>query len=327
VLERETGERDLPYVKIGITEGEVEERIEQLQTGNPYRLVPHALLWSEAAQLVERHLHKVCAEERVRLEWFRLAPERLGALLDDAERFNAEIGPAAKRVRELDRTPCVAEPRAPEAGDRALHAEALRLLREITPREAELDAIASALRARTGASAGIEGVTRQWRIEPARVFREAVLRERFPEVHQAYRRLEDLECRFQVEGRPTIRDFPEVQARRNAARAAVPEVDPADWEPAPHRRSAQDEALHATWLRLQADLSLLVGELHLVELRLRDRCGEHAGIEGVCRYERTPVLKLDRAALRAERPEVIAACTTERPAHLRFALLGARSYA
>ena len=58
--------RLLPFVKVGITDGPIQARINGLQTGSPFRIVEFAHLKSEAAELVERHIHRTHADRRVR---------------------------------------------------------------------------------------------------------------------------------------------------------------------------------------------------------------------------------------------------------------------
>lgn len=66
------GPEESPVVKIGYTTNDPTSRIGQLQTGNPERLV---LRWAgEGDEALERHLHAVFTDYRVRGEWFDLSP-------------------------------------------------------------------------------------------------------------------------------------------------------------------------------------------------------------------------------------------------------------
>ena len=51
-------QRDFGLVKVGITRGAVERRIEHLQTGNPYRIRCEASFQSPVARAVESWVHR-----------------------------------------------------------------------------------------------------------------------------------------------------------------------------------------------------------------------------------------------------------------------------
>ena len=58
-------------VKIGVTDRDVENRLAELQTGNPRKLRIVRVLEGDEAE--ERRLHELFAEERLLGEWFRLS--------------------------------------------------------------------------------------------------------------------------------------------------------------------------------------------------------------------------------------------------------------
>ena len=65
------GSDDMPYVKIG-TSVDPHKRLRLLQTGSPFTL---SVLWScEMDHYLERDIHEVFADFRVRGEWFDLTP-------------------------------------------------------------------------------------------------------------------------------------------------------------------------------------------------------------------------------------------------------------
>jgi len=76
-------------VKIGHTANKPADRMGNLQTGNPKQLV---VLWSAAGdQALERHLHAVFSQHRVRGEWFDLSdfPDPIQAVKDEVQKANA----------------------------------------------------------------------------------------------------------------------------------------------------------------------------------------------------------------------------------------------
>ena len=71
---------DIPFYKIGITKKEVPERINQLQTGNPFKILSHNWLESRAMEMVEKYLHNLYSSNRIRREWFRFNPGELSSV-------------------------------------------------------------------------------------------------------------------------------------------------------------------------------------------------------------------------------------------------------
>jgi hypothetical protein len=82
---------DSSIVKIGHTTNQPKDRIGTLQTGNPERLV---VRWAgEGDGQMERHLHAVFKEYRVRGEWFDLSP-----LGDPVQAVKDEVTKALRRL-------------------------------------------------------------------------------------------------------------------------------------------------------------------------------------------------------------------------------------
>lgn len=82
---------DSSVVKIGHTTNEPKDRIGTLQTGNPDRLV---VRWAgEGDAQLEKHLHAVFKDYRVRGEWFDLSP-----LGDPVRAVRDEVAKALERL-------------------------------------------------------------------------------------------------------------------------------------------------------------------------------------------------------------------------------------
>ena len=93
-----------PYVKVGVTDRPIQVRIDQLQTGTPFRIVAHDHFASEAAEIVERHIHRSQSDRRVRLEWLHVNERELSDIVANARQFNQEVSAKARQVREYDQT-------------------------------------------------------------------------------------------------------------------------------------------------------------------------------------------------------------------------------
>jgi hypothetical protein len=66
---------DTNMVKIGYTTNPVRHRMSQLQVGNPNALEILALVETPRYKEIERELHQLLANRRVRGEWFNLQPD------------------------------------------------------------------------------------------------------------------------------------------------------------------------------------------------------------------------------------------------------------
>lgn len=85
------GPEESAIVKIGHTTNKPSFRLGNLQTGNPELLV---VRWAgEGDELLERHLHAVFKDYRIRGEWFDLSP-----LGDPVQAVKDEIGKASERL-------------------------------------------------------------------------------------------------------------------------------------------------------------------------------------------------------------------------------------
>ncbi len=326
-LEDAPGEGGASYYKIGITEGQVRDRIDQLQTGNPFRICECHSFWSEAAHLIERHLHRRWSTNGVRLEWFRFSSEELERSISQGELLSSQISPIATRVREYDQQPsndCILDP---TDRVRELHPQALELLSDIVQNRGKLQLAEYGLRSLTGDSLGVLGITRAQVIDPRPSFKQALLKERFSDVYEQFLTRDGFNCSFRFEAAPRITAFPDLRARMKDARATAPNLSPVDIRDEIRERDASAVELHNECLELRSELSSKEGEILLIELELRDLCGENEGFARVCSYKRTITRLLDVKALRQARPEVYSACLEKTPAHVRFSVVESRSYA
>src|SRR2546426_11333497 len=93
-------DRDFELVKVGITKNDVERRIEQLQTGNPYQIRCEASFLTPVARQVEHWVHRTNASRVAQLEWLRVPRQGIQDLVTitrcEAERL-AHIAEARAR--------------------------------------------------------------------------------------------------------------------------------------------------------------------------------------------------------------------------------------
>jgi hypothetical protein len=72
---------DLPMVKLGWTDGDVEFRRRYLQGGNHLKLRVIRVL--DAGREVEKWMHRYFRKQRIRAEWFNLVPEMLTVTVEE----------------------------------------------------------------------------------------------------------------------------------------------------------------------------------------------------------------------------------------------------
>jgi len=81
--------QDTDYYKIGFTDGDVESRIDSLQTGNPHKLILVAI-FRDASQLIEQNIQGRLSGFRTDggSEWFYLSDEIINDLIS---RYQGEV--------------------------------------------------------------------------------------------------------------------------------------------------------------------------------------------------------------------------------------------
>src|SRR5438445_12542986 len=121
-------DHDFGLVKVGITEKDVEERIEQLQTGNPYHLCCERSFRSQVARQIEHFVHRT--SQVAQLEWVRLARSEIPDLVKRAQQEGerlARIEEARVRWSHMESNEIE---RQPGAEERHLHEEVRGILAE-----------------------------------------------------------------------------------------------------------------------------------------------------------------------------------------------------
>ena len=97
-----SGNEDL--FKVGRTDGDVEARIRQLATGNPYRLTKFDVIETRHDSLCETYLHRMLRSKKSLAsdarEFFAITPEALRSVICEAREFLAEF---VAKQEEADR--------------------------------------------------------------------------------------------------------------------------------------------------------------------------------------------------------------------------------
>ncbi len=315
-----------PYYKLGITTGTVAKRIRQLQTGNPYKIVALHTFEIEGAEIVEQNLHRVYAPHRRILEWFELSDDELAAVLQAAEDLKDDIEALVVEVRELDQQPSsnVILNATPEA--QTLHQEAVVLESAKTQNSLRAAVLRSMLASLTGVGRGIVGITAVSVTSPTSGFSKVALKADDKDLYGQYLTVPEFKHSMKVLGKPTPRDFPQLNAEKTQAAAAAPTVAAEEVTAGKADRTADAVQLHSEYIELVSVAGDIDKDLMLVKMRLKTMCGEARGIDGVCEYVREDRMTFDEDAFMADHPGLYEQFTIQRQPQRRFAVMKSRDY-
>ena len=315
-----------PYYKLGITTDTVDKRIRQLQTGNPYRIVALHTLEIEGAEIVEQNLHRVYAPHRRILEWFELSDDELAAVLRAAEDLRDDIEALVVEVRGLDQQPSnnVILNATPEA--QTLHQEAVALEGAKTQNSLKVAVLRSRLAALTGAGRGIVGITVVLVTSPTSGFSRMALKADDEDLYRQYLTIPEFKHSLKVLGKPTPRDFPQLNAEKTQAAAAVPAVAAEEVTPDRTDRTVDVVQLHSEYIDLVSMGGDIDRDLMMVKMRLKTLCGQARGIDGVCEYVREDRMTFDEDSFMADHPGLYEQFTIQRQPQRRLAVKRSRDY-
>ena len=293
---------DFPFYKIGITENDVSSRIDQLQTGNPFKILRHNSLNSQAMEMVEKYLHNLYSSNRIRREWFRFNSEELSSVLKEAERYNSEINSLIESVNEFDTEPSNGKIIEPNTETTNIHNTLKDLLGDKRRLEAKEEIAEINLRILTSNTRGIEGITDRYLRGGGQRFSERDVKKDHPKIYQKYVEIqtqtyepeteivENFSSRFTVLKKPSIKNFPELQQELNANKEKFKASKTEGLDETLLDQTAESRAFHEEFLDTRQKIGILDGRIEALKLELRHHCRDNEGIEGICNYVR----KLDR---------------------------------
>ncbi len=87
------------FYKIGIA-NDVQSRLAQLSTGNPFKLDVLAVYGFDSAEIVERALHQKFSKQRIRGEWFEIGEEAEMNFRHICQVLGGEVQDAHQRLSE-----------------------------------------------------------------------------------------------------------------------------------------------------------------------------------------------------------------------------------
>ena len=321
---------DFGLVKVGITEGDVADRIAQLQTGNPHELRCVAEFETPCARAVEHFVHQAHAAEMHHLEWLRWPRDSVATLVDEAKLAARRIEDIKSKKDGLVSRISNGKERRPEREEIELHRAALELKKNLVPAELRLKIAEGLLHAATGPTEGILGVVRVARAAPTTRFDARRAEEVFPALAGRCR-VENVDGAFHWRKVPLPWHFvADKQAEEEATMAAeaaadallLRNIEPEGWT----LRTTELERLHDDFLRETQLATRLGADLASLESELTLRLDEYDALIGVCSYARRVCSRIDAAAFCLSYPEEAAHCMGLVAAQVRKHVYPTRSY-
>jgi hypothetical protein len=309
--------RDLQRVKVGITKNDVEKRIAQLQTGNPYAIRCLEAFRTSVARQVEHWVHRTHAAKLVNVEWLRIPRGDVAALVAAAQKEARRLGRIARNIDKWNSTCSNGRERASSKRQLDIYAAARDLRVEIRGVEFRAGVLASRIFVAAGRVERVPGILKV-QVSPAfYAFSAKHAAERFPDL-VADHMSERIEGRFcwKGMGRPS---FPmEMERERAALTADLEALDAAILSrgvssEAPRTQDLSD--LHSEYLAVkERQFRLKLDEEELTSALIQE-IEDYEAIRGVCSYRRATRERLDSKEFRRVHPVQAEQCKVERRAY------------
>ncbi len=325
-LEDPAGGAVPPFYKIGVTTDTVDKRIRQLQTGNPFRIVPHTTMVVEGAEFVERHLHRLYSAKRRVLEWFSFSPDELQGVIKTAEAYSEEFSDLVVETRQTDSTYSTDDVITPTPESLDLHNDAIRLEGLKTQNGLRIAAIKSQIVALVGTSRGIPGIVIVAIYKPVTSFKKGQLKKGDPVLYEQYMTKTDFKQSMTVLGKAKPSDFGQLFDEKKNAAAGVSKVSPDDVTDVRLERTVDAADLHDSYIRLLEEDAAISIDLDLVKMKLKTHCGDAAGIDGVCTYVREDKTSFDGEKFERDHPDLHDKYTTTGSSRRTVSVKRSRDY-
>jgi hypothetical protein len=321
---------DFGFVKVGITDGDVADRIASLQTGNPHELRCIHSFETSCAREVEHFMHRTHAADMHNREWLRCPAGEVSDLFEKAKEAAVRFENRKSKEDTFRRSASNGKERRAEPEEIRLHREVRKLAETVVPERLRLEAAESELKAATGGTYGIHGIVRVKYVQATIRFSSQLAETAFPEL-AARCRVRTMKGKFHWRRLPMRSRFAEgnLSAKEAAARAQASatatlaaNIGLEGWvEPTPEMKRLHGDFLEATQTvnRIEADLADLQSEFVI-------RLGEYDVLDPVCSFKRSPALEIDSAAFCKAYPREAAQCAEPVAPQLRKHVYPTRSY-
>ncbi len=175
--------------KIGRTDGDVEARIRQLATGNPYRLTTFDVIETEHDSLCETYLHRTLRSKRSLAsearEFFAITLAELMSLISEARDFLAEFvsnQAEADRLAEEETDGVLLKP-----GDAEwlIYSKLLAAREEEDTQRYQRQLLENKLKIAIGTADGLDGIA-TWRTQAVERLDQGAFKSAEPEIFKKY---------------------------------------------------------------------------------------------------------------------------------------------
>jgi len=323
-------DHDFGLVKVGITEKDIEERIEQLQTGNPYQLRCERSFRSPVARQIEHFVHRT--SQVAQPEWLRLARSEIPDLVKKAQQEGerlARIEEARVRWSHMESNEME---RQPGAEERRLHKEVRGILAELWPVKLRLELTRTRIALQAGRVLRIPGIVTISYLPSSGWFNSKTALEKFHDLAAAHT-IENVDGTFQWLETPT-RGSPEWARLREEVkhlRKQQRELDAAmlnndDWLRKEGERTDDLAHRHDEYLGLIRQNARLELDEEYIQAQAIQAIEDFDRIAGVCSFRRSKCLVLNNKSFCQAHSNEAAQCTLEREAHIRRRIYTSRSY-
>src|SRR5438034_4317021 len=286
--------RDLELVKVGITKNDVERRIEQLQTGNPYQIRCEASFRTSVARQVERWVHRTNASRVAQLEWLRLSRSEIADLVKAAEREAERLAQIAQAKARWSQSRSNSKERPACAEERRLH-EAIRdILSQLCPVKFRLRQTEAGIALNAGHIARIPGIARIWVVPFSRRFSSQMAREKFPSLAMSHT-VETVGGRFRWRKVPDLGapEWTKLRLEVESLECRQRELDRAILN---HPSGVGEEGartdelaqLHENWLLLKQQETRLEVDKEDLQAQIIQLIEDYPAITDVCSFARSP---------------------------------------
>jgi hypothetical protein len=322
-------EDGLPFVKVGITSGDVVDRIATLQTGNPFRLVCFDYFPTRWPSEVEHFIHRTHALDMHQNEWMRRSLDDVPRLVAEAKKAAQQIGARKSKEEYYSAKVSNGNIRAASLEELRLRADAEILLTRLVLAQLRLQIAANRLKAATGATFGIASVVRVNHIPKTWKISQELAESQFPD--RFGRCCTEMICgKFQWQDRPKPRLFP-VEHNLKLAAQKTAEVLKRDvlgrdiFLKGLTERTSEMAGWHDDFLRETGIVHNLSAKLADLQTDLILLLGQDEAIKNVCSFRRHSVVKFDSPAF-CEGFAGAEQCKVQVAAYLKKYIYPARSY-
>lgn len=328
--------RDFGLVKVGFTTSDVEKRIAQLQTGNPYQIRCEFSFPSPVARHVENWLHRSSATRGYQLEWLKLVRSDIPGLVEAAKRESERFASIADAMMRWVKSESNGRERQPSAQEQRLHDLARReVLPKLSLARARLENTRISIALKAGKVLRIPGIVKTSRIPASRRFNRNIVLDKFRTLaadHVAQEVRGAFSWRgVRNDGSSNWTSLRTERACRKTKRHELDELNTAmlyAWDGAqPEGERTNDLArLHDEYLKLIEQEARLALDAQDIRAQMTQAIEDCEIITGVCSFRRSLARVLDSMSFREAHEKEAAECFSACNASIRREIYLSRSY-